>query len=251
MKAQCSCARSEKYHRHITVDCQGGFFAFSPSTYFQKEEQVIPALLHAAKGRLLSALRASPVTFDSLVRVTADTDAPDFLRVVATYSNFRTADQAGQRRSVSDEHGTDKHRIIWLLSLLEMKKLVEGPARSAEGAAEEHGGSAKRTALGDTSLWKKGTLHVIMSAPKNNDYSWRMTIAPAAKDRGEYFGIVLDWCGDQLFQHAALLKARLTSFASLRECRSISKSSSISSCLVFFISAKYLSNKQLARRWVK
>ena len=185
----------------------GGFFAFSPTTYFEREEQVIPALLHAAKGRLLSSLRASPVYYDCLVRVAADTDAPEYLRVVATYSNFRTADQAGQRSSESDEHGTDKHRVIWLLPLREMKELVEGPARPAEGAAEEHGGSAKRTALGDTPLWEKGTLHVIRSAPKSNNYSWRMTIAPAAEEGGEYFGIVLDWCGDQLFHHAALLKA--------------------------------------------
>ena len=142
------------------------------------------------------------------MRVTADTDAPELLRVVATYSNYLMADQAGQRSSESDEHGTDKHRVIWLLSLSEIKELVEGLARPAEGAAEEHGGSAKRNALGDTSLWEKGALHVIGSAPKRNNYSWRMTIAPAAKEGGEYFGIVLDWCGDQFFQHAALLKAR-------------------------------------------
>ena len=144
--------------------------------------------------------------YDCLVRVAADADAPEHLRVVATYDNFRTADQAGQRSGESDEHGTDKHKVIWLLSLRAMKELVEGPARPAEGAAEEHGGSAKRTALGDTSLWDKGALHVIVSAPKSN-YTWRMTIAPAAEEGGEYFGIVLDWCGDQLFQHAALLKA--------------------------------------------
>ena len=203
--SQCSCARGARFHRHLSVDCPGGFFAFSPTTYFEREEQVIPALLHAAKGRLLSSLRASPVYYDGLVRVTADTDAPEYLRVVATYSNFRTADQAGQRSSESDEHGTDKHKVIWLLSLPEMKELVEGPARQAEGAAEEHGGSAKRTALGDTSLWEKGALHVIVSAPKSNNYSWRMTIAPAAEEGGEYFGIVLDWCGDQLFQHAGSL----------------------------------------------
>ena len=188
---------------------RGGFFAFSSTTYFESEEQVIPALLHAAKGRLLSSLRASPVYYDSLVRLTADTDAPEYLRVVATYSNWRTAAQAGQRSSESDEHGTDKHRVIWLLSLPELQELVvvEGPARPAEGAAEEHGGSAKRTALGDNSFWERGSLHVIVSAPKSHNYSWRMTIAPAAPKGGEYLAIVLDWCGDQLFQHAALLKA--------------------------------------------
>ena len=92
--------------------------------------------------------------YDSLVRVTADTDAPECLRVVATYSNFRTADQAGQRSTEPDEHGADKHRVIWLVSLPEMRKLVEGPARPAERAAEEHGGSVKRTALGDTPVWE-------------------------------------------------------------------------------------------------
>ena len=186
---------------------RGVLRALPPTTYFEREEQVIPALLHAAKGRLLSSLRASPVPYDSLVRVTADTDAPEYLRVVAAYSNFRTADQAGQRSSESDEHGTDKHRVIWLVSLPEMRKLVEGPVRPAERAAEEHGGSVKRTALGDTSLWEKGALHVIVSAPKNN-YQWRMTIAPPVDEAGEYFGSILDWCGDQLFHHAALMKAR-------------------------------------------
>ena len=206
--SNCSCARGERFHRHLPVDCPGGYLAFSPTTYFDKEAQVIPALLHAAKGRLLSSLRASPVYHDSLVRVTADTDAPEYLRVVATYSNFVNADQAGERSTESDEHGTDKHRVIWLLSYPKLLEFVEGPARRAEGAAEEHGGSAKRTALGDTCLWEKGALHVIVSAPKSNNYSWRMAIAPAAEEGGEYFGIVLDWCGDQLFQHAALLKAR-------------------------------------------
>ena len=90
MTSQCSCARGERFHRHLSVDCPGGFFAFSPTTYFEREEQVIPALLHAAKGRLLSSLRASPVYYDCLVRVTADSDAPEYLRVVATYSNFRS-----------------------------------------------------------------------------------------------------------------------------------------------------------------
>ena len=50
-------------------------------------------------------------------------------------------------------------------------------------------------------------MHVIVSTPKSN-HQWRMTIALPADEGGEYFGIALDWCGDQLFHHAALLKAR-------------------------------------------
>ena len=61
LTSECSCARGEKFHWHLSVDCPGGFLAFAPTTYFEKVEQVIPALLHAAKGRLLSSLRASPV----------------------------------------------------------------------------------------------------------------------------------------------------------------------------------------------
>ena len=102
LTSKCTCARGEKFHRHLSVDCPGGFLAFGPTTYFENVEQVIPALLHAAKARLLSSLRASPVYSDSLVRVTTDTDAPEVLRVVAKYSNFRTADHAGQRSSESD-----------------------------------------------------------------------------------------------------------------------------------------------------
>ena len=61
--------------------------------------------------------------------------------------------------------------------------------------------------LWETSLWQEGTLHVIESAPKGQDYQWRMKIAPPAEKGGEYFGMVLSWCGDQVFQHAALLQA--------------------------------------------
>ena len=198
--------------RNSTFTCpwaaRGGLFAFTPTTYFDREDEVIPALMHASKARLLSSLRASPVYYDSLVRVTADTDEPEFLRAVATYSNFRTADQAGQRSTEPDEHGTDKHRVLWLLSLPEMRGLVEDPVRPAKGATAKHGGSVKRAALGDTHVWEKGTLHMILSAPKGNNYQWRMQILPAAKEGGEHFGIVLDWCGDRVFQHMALLKAR-------------------------------------------
>ena len=52
--------------------------------------------------------------YGSIVRVTADTGAPECLRVVATYSNFRSADQAGQRSTEPDEHGAGNHRVIWL-----------------------------------------------------------------------------------------------------------------------------------------
>ena len=188
-RSQCSCARHVKFSQHISENCPGGFLAFAPTTYFKKVEHVIPALLHASKARLLSFLRACPVYYDSILRVTADTDAPEYLRVVATYSNFVTSHHAGQRSTESDEHGTDKHRIIWLVPLSEMREFIDG------------------TSLGNTSLWEKGALHLILSAPKGNNFSWRMTIAPAAEEGGEYYGIVLDWCGDQLFQHAALLKA--------------------------------------------
>ena len=52
---------------------------------------------------------------------------------------------------------------------------------------------------------------MIVSAPKGSNYQWRMTIAPPAPETDkEYFGIVLSWCGDMVFQHAALLKAAAT-----------------------------------------
>ena len=52
---------------------------------------------------------------------------------------------------------------------------------------------------------------MIVSALKESNYQWRMTIAPPAQEKDQgYFGIVLSWCGDMVFQHAALLKAAAT-----------------------------------------
>ena len=55
--------------------------------------------------------------------------------------------------------------------------------------------------------WKKGTLHIIVSAPLQSG-SFRMQICPSAPEGGEYIGIVLQWVGDAVFHHAALLKLR-------------------------------------------
>ena len=118
------------------------------------DHEIVPTLLHASKGRLLSALRTCPVDFDSRVRVTADSDSPEVLRLVAMFSNYR--DTVGQRSSNrDDEHATDKHKMLWLLPLSDLEKMM---------------GTSATSSLGEANLWQYGTLHVIESAPEGLDY---------------------------------------------------------------------------------
>ena len=190
-----------------------GVFAITPTTYYMSEDEVLPTLLHASKMRLLSTLRAHPLTFDSILRVVADADAPEFLRVVATLSNYRN--MPAQRSNGHSEDATDKHKMLWLLSLDDLVAAAgpkaKDPAPPTQPAAEGSGArGVVRSSLGESRLWQAGSLHVIKSAPKGQDYQWRMTIAPPAQSGGEFFGMVLSWCGDRIFQHAALVKASTT-----------------------------------------
>ena len=210
LKHKCSCARALKFHQHMSKDCLGGgLFAVTSTTYYEEDGEVIPALIHASKASMLSTLRTGNVDFDSLLRVQADKEAPDTLWVVATLNNFH--DKPGQRSSSSrdgDEIATDKHRMLWLVPLDRLREFLHQPAK---GAAKGSGQPAVGATLGESRLWQEGSLHVIVSAPKGANYQWRMTIAPPAPEEGkEYFGIVLSWCGDMVFQHAALLKAAAT-----------------------------------------
>jgi len=78
---QCSCAEFWKFDEWLYWDCKGaGFLAVAAGTYFDKDSEVIPALLHASKARLLSTLRTCKVDFDSLMRLQADNDGPEILR---------------------------------------------------------------------------------------------------------------------------------------------------------------------------
>ena len=104
--------------------------------------------------------------------------------------------------------------MLWLVPFKLLRgrmDLAKGPAQPPKGTAKGSGRPAVGATLGESRLWQEGSLHVIVSAPKGADYQWRMTISPPAPEEGEeYFGIVLSWCGDMVFQHAALLKAAAT-----------------------------------------
>ena len=106
--------------------------------------------------------------------------------------------------------------MLWLvpLGLLTARiraRMAKGSTKPAKGTAKGLVQPSVGATQGESGLWQEDSKHVIVRAPNGSNYQWRMTIAPPAPEKDqEYFGIVLSWCGDMVFQHAALLKAAAT-----------------------------------------
>ena len=89
---RCSCARLEDFPRKMPVDCCGfGINNVARKTWFDSEDEITAALLHAEKSKLLCELRAE---FDS---------SEDVLRLQVHDNNLECATvmEAFIRRSVS------------------------------------------------------------------------------------------------------------------------------------------------------
>ena len=71
--------------------------AIGAGTYFEQKDEVIPALLHSAKARLLCNCRTSNIAFDALLRLEADEADPEYLRLVAALNHFSDEILPGQR----------------------------------------------------------------------------------------------------------------------------------------------------------
>ncbi len=126
---------------------------------------------------------------------------------VASYGDQRLGSEAplpqgAATNSVADQ--THKHRAIWLCPL----RLVSNAVRSRSKRASLSQASSRQDSLAETAgaLWRNGILRVLASAPRM-PYAWRMTISPASDEAGDFVGIMLQWCGDKLVQHASLRRA--------------------------------------------
>ena len=133
--------------------------ATGAGTYFEEKGEVIPALLHAEKARLLCNCQTSNIAFDALLRLVADNEDPEFLRVVATLNNFCGDSRPGQRScSVGEssedkdkDTATDKHKILWLAPLEVLRESLPSVGATLGESGE---------------LWERGSLHLIEAAPK-------------------------------------------------------------------------------------
>ena len=86
---ECSCARLESFPVHMSVDCRDlGPFNVARKTWFNREEEVIPAFLHAEKCRLLCQLRAQSVRHEDILRLKVFDDDRDHATVVCGMESY-------------------------------------------------------------------------------------------------------------------------------------------------------------------
>ena len=100
-------------------------------SFFNTEAEVAPALLHAAKSKMLCELRSVSVCKEDVLRLRVHPESLGFASVVCRLSSFSES-PAQPRNPEKDDLGTDKHRMLWMISTSELR-CVSGQdhARSA------------------------------------------------------------------------------------------------------------------------
>ena len=119
----CSCARLESFAVHMSVDCMGlGPYNVAKRTSFNTEAEVAPALLHAAKSKILCELRSVSVCKEDVLRLRVHPESLGFASVVCRLSS--TSESPAQPRNPEkDDLGTDKHRTLWMISTIELRSI--------------------------------------------------------------------------------------------------------------------------------
>ena len=146
-------------------------------TLFSREEAIIHCLVRATKAQLLTSLQHCQITEADVVLGKTDQEDPSVLRIAASLAAWSKS-QAQATESVSDDadviesdlenshidsewDSTDMHRVLFVIKKTELQKLV-GP-ESAQ---------ARRN------IWRRGHLHLVLSAPRASYARWRMKVAP-------------------------------------------------------------------------
>ena len=176
LRYQCICCQEESLGAQVSTDCKGLAFAFvNGRTVYGHENEVIPAVRHCMKSRLLLHLRESGINRSDVLRVKVHENGLDACSIIC-----RFADLQNQWDSASLQVSTDKHRVLWMIQ----KDVIED-AQTVD------------------QTYNLGRLYIIKAAPKM-DFSTRIMFEPRVLHHGEYIAVVLEWVGNMVFQHQAL-----------------------------------------------
>ena len=110
-------------------------------------------------------------------------------------------------RAVHDnDSDTDKHRMIWIIHIDVFSSIDH--QGNAHSAAQRDIRTIKPNMTPDKlqEVYQRGTLHVVTSAPRR-DYSTRISLEPEVQAGGEYFGVLLNWVGNRVYQHNAMVRS--------------------------------------------
>ena len=187
-KRGCICCKGEKFPRWISIGCGGvGVFRVAPRTLFGDEGEILSAIMHDFKFQLLSKLRTCAINENDIIRCGIFEDNPTKVRIAARMGSMTQKDE----KQSAHWYSSDKHRIIFLLPQKKFMNALRGGMT-----------------IGDDTLvrlWKMGSLHVLDSAPRYV-FAKRITINPPSETFGDHIGIMLEWYGNHLFYHDAIVK---------------------------------------------
>ncbi len=217
MMGDCPCKQLAKFGIYIGEDCKDvDVFILTRQTIFFGAKEIIPTLLHSIKFTLLSLARCHGVATNSIVRGQISAEESTYFKILASYEDWQAADPARKpcvqqgSQSAAPWDGTDKHKLLWLCHLPELLAIIKqnsevarsAPATSssappglAQRAGQQRNSNVALVTLAPK-LWETGSLHIVISAPRQEYSRWRMTLEPAVKleedqVEAEYFGILL------------------------------------------------------------
>ena len=174
----CACARLEKFPVYLSKDCKGiSMYNVTQATKFATPALVLPALLHTAKGVLMSDLRCCTVAAEGVQRGRVFRDQPENFRVAATARNVQGHE--GQRGGGADEsisgslgQATDKHKALWLCELKSMQEALASAGAPGSGTfgknvGKKDGGKGGKTQRGQKrpGPWTRGPPYQGLAQP--------------------------------------------------------------------------------------
>ena len=103
------------------VECRGcGPYNVAKRRSFNIEAEVAPALLHAAKTKILCELRSAAVSKDDVLRLRVHPESLGFASLACRLSSY--SESSSQPRNPEKvDLGTDKHRMLWMISTSELR----------------------------------------------------------------------------------------------------------------------------------
>ena len=160
----------------------------------------------SSEKHLVRRIAASLAAWSKSQKGQATESVSDDADVIDSESDLENGD-----KFASGWDSTDKHRVLFVIKKTEMQKLV-GP-ESAQACR---------------SMWRRGHLRFVLSAPRACYARWRMKVAPSLIPDSEHgleaeaepellFGILLPWVGNTFFAHEALRRSPIRGVGVLRD----------------------------------
>ena len=182
----CRCKKDYRFVQWVLCGCPAAVIRLRPRLV-KSAVEFVALLRHDALFQLLSRARAHPLDSSEVFRGVIDDENPDIFRVAASLED-------PVRDAASDDwQATFKHHLAFVLQAEDLR---------SSGASEQH--------LSAATLWQKGVVNFIVSAPRSAAGRWRIKLGSGSPITGDCLLVVLSWVGNNYFGHEAIRRGVAT-----------------------------------------